>query len=39
MKPTGYRVITAHRSEYPDPISFEAGTLLQLSERYDGPED
>ncbi len=39
MKPTGYRVVTAHRSEYPNPISFDAGTLLQLGERYDGPED
>ncbi|MEQ9724064.1 SH3 domain-containing protein [Pseudomonas sp. WHRI 8822A] len=39
MKPTGYRVVTAHRSEYPNPISFDAGTLLQLGERYDGLED
>lgn len=39
MKPTCYVVVTAHRSEYPDPIGFDAGTLLQLGERYDGPED
>ncbi|SHL98184.1 ligand-binding protein SH3 [Phytopseudomonas punonensis] len=39
MNPTPYLVVTAHRSEYPDPISFEAGALLQLGERYEGPED
>ena len=39
MTPSRYRVIAAHRSEYPDPITFEAGTLLQLGERYDGPEN
>lgn len=38
MTPSRYRVISAHRSEYTNPITFEAGTLLQLGERYDGPE-
>jgi len=33
-----YRVHTAHRSEYPDPIRFERHTPLVVGERYAGPE-
>lgn len=29
-----YKVITAHKSEYPNPITFTKGTLLQIGEKY-----
>ncbi|MGW7775270.1 SH3 domain-containing protein [Pseudomonas machongensis] len=34
-----YVVIESHRSEYPRPISFARGTLLQIGQRYEGEED
>ena len=39
MQLTEYRVVTAHTSEYPEPIQFEAGAPLTLGEVYEGPED
>lgn len=33
-----YLVLTAHRSEYPEPITFAAGAPLTVGERYAGPE-
>ncbi|MCO8162206.1 SH3 domain-containing protein [Pseudomonas sp. 21LCFQ010] len=33
-----YLVIKTHRSEYPDPITFERGESLSVGERYEGPE-
>ena len=32
------RVLHPHRSEYPRPITFDAGAPLQVGERYEGPE-
>lgn len=34
-----YLVIKAHRSEFPNPISFKKGALIIAGEKYDGPED
>lgn len=34
-----YLVVTAHQSEYPDPISFSKGALLEIGDKYQGPED
>lgn len=34
-----YIVVTAHQSEYPEPIHFQRGTTLQIGEKYQGPED
>ncbi|KRW75826.1 SH3 domain-containing protein, partial [Pseudomonas citronellolis] len=33
-----YEVVVAHRSEYPEPITFARGALLKVGERYEGPE-
>lgn len=33
-----YRVIEPHHSEFPNPITFVAGTVLQVGERYEGDE-
>ncbi|KXG83481.1 MULTISPECIES: SH3 domain-containing protein [Pseudomonas] len=33
-----YVVIAAHRSEYPAPITFAQGTLLDIGQRYEGDE-
>jgi hypothetical protein len=33
-----YTVIQAHRTEYPDPITLQAGEPLSVGERYEGPE-
>lgn len=35
---THYRVIQAHHSEYPEPITFSKGARLTVGEAYDGPE-
>lgn len=34
-----YVVIEAHRSEYPMPITFAVGTLLDIGQRYAGEHD
>lgn len=36
--PMKYIVTTPHRSEYPDPITLNAGDALVVGEKYDGPE-
>ena len=33
-----YRVTAPHVSQYPEPITFSAGAVLAVGERYDGPE-
>lgn len=33
-----YRVTVSYVSQYPEPITFSAGALLAVGERYDGPE-
>lgn len=33
-----YVVIEHHRSEYPTPITFASGTLLDIGQRYEGEE-
>ncbi|MCP3748870.1 SH3 domain-containing protein [Pseudomonas sp. SBB6] len=33
-----FRVIDAHRSEYPEPITFAKGAPLSIGERYEGEE-
>ncbi|MFJ4392231.1 SH3 domain-containing protein [Pseudomonas soli] len=33
-----YVVIETHRSEYPAPITFARGTLLEIGQRYEGDE-
>ncbi|QXI40396.1 ligand-binding protein SH3 [Pseudomonas xantholysinigenes] len=33
-----YLVVEAHRSEYPAPITFVQGTLLDVGQRYEGQE-
>lgn len=33
-----YVVIEHHRSEYPTPITFAGGTLLDIGQRYEGEE-
>ncbi|ARU03779.1 ligand-binding protein SH3 [Comamonas serinivorans] len=38
MAPQPYLVIEGHVSEYPEPITFEAGALLTVGETYQGPE-
>lgn len=35
---TTHTVTRQHRSEYPQPITFDAGTVLAVGERYDGDE-
>ncbi|MFG0832081.1 SH3 domain-containing protein [Aeromonas bivalvium] len=34
-----FLVINAHRSEYPNPITFRKGTPLVVGERYEGEEE
>lgn len=38
MDARAYLVILDHVSEYPEPISFRAGDMLVVGERYEGPE-
>lgn len=33
-----YRVVEAYASQYPEPITFTAGTMLTVGKRDDGPE-
>ena len=37
-EPRTFIVIAAHASEFPQPITFEAGAPLAVGERYTGPE-
>lgn len=39
MNSKTWRVIGAHQSEYPEPISVSKGALLTVGERYEGEED
>ncbi|GAA3563256.1 SH3 domain-containing protein [Marinobacter xestospongiae] len=39
MMPQNYVVVTAHRSEFPQPIHFTKGAALTIGEQYQGPED
>ncbi|MEG0010463.1 MAG: SH3 domain-containing protein [Aeromonas sp.] len=39
MENNAWLVISSHRSEYPEPITFAKGTPLMVGERYEGEED
>ena len=34
-----YKVIKAHKSNYPNPITIKKGTKLRIGDKYNGPEN